>query len=251
MRFVDIYWLVAPAHYGEHFHFSWITIVAFLGIGGIWLCGVHPAAQGTDHHSDSRDLGRRGHSRGSAAEERSAMPEHIQYEDDDLFNPETHHEESDVPVRPLLWALGHLRRLRRRHALRSLLHVQGASSKTRAGSAWTRRRRRSPVPPTPTFRRTSRSCSRSRRRRRRAAARSTPVTDLTDMRAAEEKVLQNYGWVDKQHGVVHIPIDQAKRDVRRHASSAERRRPRRLARRRPRRRPGPPCLADGNDRHRH
>jgi hypothetical protein len=37
MRFVDIYWLVAPAHYGEHFHFSWITIAAFLGIGGLWL----------------------------------------------------------------------------------------------------------------------------------------------------------------------------------------------------------------------
>lgn len=37
MRFVDVYWLVAPAHYGEHFHFSWITIFAFLGIGGIWL----------------------------------------------------------------------------------------------------------------------------------------------------------------------------------------------------------------------
>ena len=31
------------------------------------------------------------------------MPEHIQYEDDDLFNPETHHEHSDVPVRPLFW----------------------------------------------------------------------------------------------------------------------------------------------------
>ncbi|HEX7708350.1 MAG TPA: hypothetical protein VF701_17950 [Thermoanaerobaculia bacterium] len=37
MRFVDIYWLVAPAHYGEQFHISWITLFAFLGIGGIWL----------------------------------------------------------------------------------------------------------------------------------------------------------------------------------------------------------------------
>lgn len=37
MRFVDIYWLVGPAYYGEHFHFSWITIFAFLGIGGLWL----------------------------------------------------------------------------------------------------------------------------------------------------------------------------------------------------------------------
>lgn len=37
MRFVDIYWLVGPAHYGEHFHISWITLFAFLGIGGLWL----------------------------------------------------------------------------------------------------------------------------------------------------------------------------------------------------------------------
>lgn len=37
MRFVDTYWLVVPAHFGEHFHFSWITIFAFLGIGGVWL----------------------------------------------------------------------------------------------------------------------------------------------------------------------------------------------------------------------
>jgi len=37
MRFVDIYWLVAPAHYGEQFHLSWITLFAFLGIGGLWL----------------------------------------------------------------------------------------------------------------------------------------------------------------------------------------------------------------------
>jgi hypothetical protein len=37
MRFVDIYWLVGPAYYGEHFHFSWITPFAFLGIGGLWL----------------------------------------------------------------------------------------------------------------------------------------------------------------------------------------------------------------------
>jgi hypothetical protein len=37
MRFIDVYWLVAPAHYGEHFHFSWITPFAFLAIGGLWL----------------------------------------------------------------------------------------------------------------------------------------------------------------------------------------------------------------------
>lgn len=36
MRFVDAYWLVGPAYY-EHFSVSWITIFAFLAIGGLWL----------------------------------------------------------------------------------------------------------------------------------------------------------------------------------------------------------------------
>jgi hypothetical protein len=38
----------------------------------------------------------------------------------------------------------------------------------------------------------------------------TPVVDLVKLREAEDKVLKNYGWVDKQKGVVHIPIDEAK-----------------------------------------
>jgi hypothetical protein len=37
MRFVDIYWLIGPAHHPQHFFFSWITAFAFLGIGGLWL----------------------------------------------------------------------------------------------------------------------------------------------------------------------------------------------------------------------
>jgi hypothetical protein len=37
MRFVDTYWLIGPAFYGDTFHISWITPFAFLGIGGLWL----------------------------------------------------------------------------------------------------------------------------------------------------------------------------------------------------------------------
>ncbi|HYC62278.1 MAG TPA: hypothetical protein VEK79_22190 [Thermoanaerobaculia bacterium] len=37
MRFVDIYWLTVPAHHPDHFYLSWITLFAFLGIGGLWL----------------------------------------------------------------------------------------------------------------------------------------------------------------------------------------------------------------------
>jgi hypothetical protein len=37
MRYVEIYWLVAPAFHGEHFYFSWISAVSFIGIGGVWF----------------------------------------------------------------------------------------------------------------------------------------------------------------------------------------------------------------------
>jgi hypothetical protein len=37
----------------------------------------------------------------------------------------------------------------------------------------------------------------------------TPITDLQEMRAAEDKVLNSYGWIDQAHGLVRIPIDRA------------------------------------------
>jgi hypothetical protein len=38
---------------------------------------------------------------------------------------------------------------------------------------------------------------------------SAPITDLSDMHAAEDEILKGYGWVDQAHGVVRIPIDRA------------------------------------------
>ena len=37
----------------------------------------------------------------------------------------------------------------------------------------------------------------------------SPRSDLEQMRANEEKTLHSYGWVDKQKGVVRIPIERA------------------------------------------
>jgi hypothetical protein len=37
----------------------------------------------------------------------------------------------------------------------------------------------------------------------------TPVLDLQRFRAAEDQVLNSYSWVDRQHGIVHVPIDVA------------------------------------------
>jgi hypothetical protein len=38
---------------------------------------------------------------------------------------------------------------------------------------------------------------------------STPADDLTRYRAAQETKLRSYGWVDKNAGVVRIPIERA------------------------------------------
>jgi hypothetical protein len=38
---------------------------------------------------------------------------------------------------------------------------------------------------------------------------TNPRQDLKDLRAAEDDVLNQYGWVDKNAGVVRIPIDEA------------------------------------------
>lgn len=38
---------------------------------------------------------------------------------------------------------------------------------------------------------------------------TTPARDLQAVRAAEDAVLTSYGWVDRQAGLVRIPIDRA------------------------------------------
>jgi hypothetical protein len=38
---------------------------------------------------------------------------------------------------------------------------------------------------------------------------TSPVRDMDAFRAAEDRVLSSYGWVDRNAGVVRIPIDRA------------------------------------------
>jgi hypothetical protein len=37
MRLVDLFWTIAPSFLHEHFHVSWMDIVAPIGMGGLWL----------------------------------------------------------------------------------------------------------------------------------------------------------------------------------------------------------------------
>ena len=36
-----------------------------------------------------------------------------------------------------------------------------------------------------------------------------PAAELQDVRSAEEQILNGYGWIDRDKGVVRIPIDRA------------------------------------------
>ena len=136
------------------------------------------------------------------------MPEHIRYEDDHLFNPETQHEHSDVPVRPLFWfvivfvvfaVLSHV-------ALLILYKAFARAERRRMDPPQTQVARPKdadvpqnqpllqpfPKPNTP-------------------PQRDTPEADMAEMLREQTQVLNSYGWIDRQHGVVHIPIEEAKR----------------------------------------
>ena len=143
------------------------------------------------------------------------MPEHIQYEDDDLFNPETHHEHSDVPVRPLFifiaifivfgvvshFALFLLYKGFANAERRRMDPPQTTVARPANADVPQNQPLLQPFPVVPATETTATVV---------VPYQHTPVTDLKAMRAAEDLVLKHYGWVDKQHGVVHIPIDQAK-----------------------------------------
>jgi hypothetical protein len=135
------------------------------------------------------------------------MPEHIQYEDNDLFNPETHHESSDVPARPLSWALVIFIIFAVVTHVVLLFMYKGMASAER---------KRMDPPMTNVARPANANVPQNQPLLQPfpqgsiPPQRSTPVSDMVDMRRAEEKALGTYGWIDKQKGVVHIPIDVAK-----------------------------------------
>jgi hypothetical protein len=140
--------------------------------------------------------------------------EHIHYSDDDLFNPETHHETSDVNVRALLWflAIFVIISVIAHFVLLGFYRGLSRMEKARTGEMLTQMQRPAdaaipkdepllqPFPhPVPEARTVPAPYS------------NTPVTDLVHMRRAEQQALESYGWVDQRRGIVRIPIAEAKR----------------------------------------
>ncbi|HEU4887638.1 MAG TPA: hypothetical protein VFV49_07125 [Thermoanaerobaculia bacterium] len=143
------------------------------------------------------------------------MPEHIQYEDDDLFNPETHREESDVPVKPLWWALilfvvfAVITHVVLYFMYQAMVKAetkrweppQTAVARPANAGVPQNQPLLQPFPVVPATETTATAVE---------PYQNTPVTDLQAMRANEDRMLKHYSWVDKQNGVVRIPIEEAK-----------------------------------------
>src|SRR5258706_515459 len=123
----------------------------------------------------------------------------------EIVNPETHHEKSDVNVRALLWAvvifvafggLTHALLYAQFHVYRRMFR-----EKTNAPLTSVARPADAAAPPEPRLQPFVSP---------RPPNTSTPVTDMQQMRAAEDQALHTPGWVDKQKGIVRLPIDVAK-----------------------------------------
>jgi hypothetical protein len=109
-------------------------------------------------------------------------------------NPDVSHERSDVSIAAILiFAVALLVSAVIIHLLIWWLLGHFAARAARSGRplpAMTAHTTGEPVPPEPRLQ-------------------VSPAQELQEMRAAEDAILNTYGWADQQAGVVRIPIDRA------------------------------------------
>jgi len=129
----------------------------------------------------------------------------------EIVNPETHHEKSDVNVRALFKffiifvvfaVVTHLLLFMQFKAFRRMFRDQTAEPMTAVA-----RPADAAVPPSPRLQPFE---TRNVGGQVNPPNTNTPVTDMEQMRAAEEQALHNPGWIDRQKGTVRLPIDVAK-----------------------------------------
>lgn len=112
----------------------------------------------------------------------------------EIDNPDTHHEESDVNIRAIFgFALGLFVVAAAVHIVIYFLFV-GLSNRATAASAV----RTYPL-----------SVGQEDRLPPEPRLQTNPKQDLRDLRAAEDQILNGYRWVDRNAGVVGIPVNQA------------------------------------------
>jgi len=132
------------------------------------------------------------------------MPENV--------NPETHHERSDVNVRALLWfAAIFIMFAVVTHLVLWVMFKQFASMARHTPSTpltSIARPADASIPQTPRLQPFPTKGQRTGQTM--PPNTSTPVVDMQEMRANEDQLLNNPGWVDKQKGIVRLPIEVAK-----------------------------------------
>ena len=129
----------------------------------------------------------------------------------EIVNPETHHERSDVNVRALLMSMAIF------VAFAAVSHfvlygmfkyfAQMARNKTAAPLTDVLR---PPDAAIPQGTRLQPFPNRDTRGEMTLPIATTPIVDMEQMRATEDQALHTPGWVDRQKGIVRVPIDVAK-----------------------------------------
>ena len=129
----------------------------------------------------------------------------------EIVNPETHHERSDVNVRALLMfmaifvvfaAISHF-------VLYGMFKYFALMARNRTAAPLTDVLR-PPDAAIPQQPRLQPFPNRDPRGEMMSPNATTPTVDMEDMRATEEQALHTPGWVDKQKGIVRVPIEVAK-----------------------------------------
>jgi hypothetical protein len=101
-------------------------------------------------------------------------------------NPDAAYESTDWPLRPVAWTYA--------GSLAILVIAAGALIWGYPETLGDVSRNRAVEPPAPRLQ-------------------IDPAADLAQLRAEKEEELNSYYWIDKQNGVVHIPIDQAMQKI--------------------------------------
>jgi len=133
------------------------------------------------------------------------------YHDEDIVNVETHHEKSDVNVRALFaFGIAFVIFAAVSHFVLLVMYrqfVKHENKNQHVPLTMMNRPESMSVPQIPRLQPfPTKSTSGVI-----APNANTPVTDMVEMRAAQDQELTSYGFIDRQKGVVHIPIEEAKK----------------------------------------
>jgi len=140
------------------------------------------------------------------------MPNLHDYHDEDIINAETHHEKSDVNVRALLaFGAAFVVFAAVSHFVLLMMYRQFVKIENQHQHVPLTMMERPESMTVPAIPRLQPFPAKSGPDVTIPPMATTPVTDMEEMRAAQEQALESYGYVDRQKGVVRIPIEEAKK----------------------------------------